>query len=155
MEQYYLPKKFDFENLRYCLDNYELDSFLARLKFSSGGDVKIKENLEGRILDFSKNSFGLKFFIDSKEIINFPLKDYDKGFALEYERFKGKGDSKKIVLLDQGIDPNDENLPEPSRSSFRNIFDSHLVEIYFKGKIELEPYFCKEHDFVKWNIKKR
>ena len=86
MEQYWMPKKLDFKNLRLCLDNHSADFLYIRLVGSAGGTVKINEKLEGRKLDFRKDKSGLYLFIDSSDVFHFPLNDYQKGFSLAYER---------------------------------------------------------------------
>ena len=48
MEQYWMPKKLDFKNLRLCLDNYSADFLYIRLVGSAGGTVKINEKLKRR-----------------------------------------------------------------------------------------------------------
>ncbi|MBS3139845.1 hypothetical protein J4479_02475 [Candidatus Woesearchaeota archaeon] len=88
MEQYWMPKKLDFRNLRFCLDNYEADCLFIRLIGAKGGTIKVDENLEGRKLDFHKKSSGLSLLIDSENVFHFPLKDYKldtvKGFSLYF-----------------------------------------------------------------------
>src|SRR3989339_373412 len=46
MEQYWMPKKLDFKNLRLCLDNYSPTFIYIRLVGSMGGTVKVNEKLE-------------------------------------------------------------------------------------------------------------
>jgi hypothetical protein len=142
MEQYYMPKKLDFKNLRFCLDNYEVRSIFIRLVGSSGGTIKVNEKLEGKILDFKKDKSGLYFFIDSKEIFHFPLNDYhdkmQKGFSLAYERIKIVDGHEQMVILGTGADPYDKNLPEPRYSFLRNVIDRQLLEIFFKGRVDLK-----------------
>ncbi len=157
MEQYFLPKRLDFKHLRFCLDNYTPDRLYIRLKGSSGGDVKVNESLEGRTLDFRKDSSGLYFLIDSKEVCHLPLKDYGydkaKGFTLAYERFEQLESYEKMVMLGTGVDPYDPSLPEPRRSILRHGLDDHLVEIFFKGRVELEfhSWYIKPH-WKYWTI---
>ncbi|MBI2591371.1 MAG: hypothetical protein HYW34_01700 [Candidatus Brennerbacteria bacterium] len=137
MEQYWMPKELDFENLRLCLDNYPVDSLYIRLVGSAGGTVKVNENLEGRILDFKKDESGLYLFIDLNEVFRFSLiKDYQKGFSLAYERIFDDG----TMYIPRGIsdNPYDENLPEPRRSFLRHVLDDHLLEIFFKGRVNLQ-----------------
>jgi len=131
-----MPKELDFENLSVCLDNYETDFLYIRLVGSMGGTVKVNENLENRTLDFKKVSSGLHLFIDSNEVFHFPLKDYQKGFSLAYERFFEDG----RMHIPGGIadEPYNENLPEPSRSYLRTVLDNHLMEIFFKGRVNLK-----------------
>ncbi|MEK6969200.1 MAG: hypothetical protein AABW48_02115 [Nanoarchaeota archaeon] len=147
MEQYYLPKRLDFKNLRLCLANYPLDSLYIRDcggwnpdgSYRAQGLTKIDENLEGKSLNFKKNKSGLHLLIDDINMFNFPLKDYDKGFSLAYERIEPTEDGiGRMVYLSTGIDPYDQNLPEPNRSFLRNIFDNHLIEIYFKKRVHLK-----------------
>lgn len=130
-----MPKKLDFKNLRKCLDNYKAESIYIRLVGSSGGTVKANEKLESKTLDFKKNKSGLHMLIDDLEVFYFPLKDYKKGFSLDYERMDEKH---RMVMLSTGIDPDDPNLPEPTRSILRTVLDYHLMEIYFEGKIPLK-----------------
>src|SRR3989338_2195714 len=117
MEQYWMPKRLDFKNLKLCLDNYSADFLYIRLVGSAGGTVKVNERLESRTLDFRKDKSGLYLFIDSNEIFGFPLKDYEKGFSLAYERIEPTEDGiGRVVMLSHEIDPYAPNLPEPRRS---------------------------------------
>ena len=59
MEQYWMPKKLDFKNLRLCIDNYSANFLYIRLVGSAGGTVKVNEKLEGRTLNFRKDRSGL------------------------------------------------------------------------------------------------
>ena len=137
-----MPKKLDFTNLRLCIDNYPLDFIFIRDcggiredgKYSCQGMSKVSENLEGRTLDFKKGD-GLHILIDDSEVFHFPKNDRYKGFSLAYERVEKDG---SLVMLSTGIDPYDSKLPEPRMSFLRNIIDYHLIEIYFKGRIDLE-----------------
>ena len=149
-----MPKELDFENLRLCLDNYPIDFLYIRLVGSKGGTVKVNETLEDRTLDFQKDSSGLYLLIDSEEVFHFPLKDYDKGFSLAYERIEPTEDGiGRMVVLGTGIDPYDENLPEPRRSFLRNVWDDHLIEIFFKRRINLKfhSWWQKPH-WKYWTI---
>ena len=130
-----MRKELDFENLKTCLDNYSFDSIFIRLIGSSGGTVKFNEDLEGKKLNFKKNESGLHLFTNSKEIFHFSLKDYHKGFALAYERI---GEDGHVVLLGDGEDPYGLKLPKPKKSFLRTVLDDHLMEIYFKGRVDLE-----------------
>ena len=129
MEQYWLPKKYDFDNLRYCFNHYTPFHLTVGLKGSLGGEIKFNGDVFCKELDFFVGEEGLDFYLGDKKIINLPLNSYDKGFALEYRRF-------------------------PRSSVLRNVLDYHLVEIYFHERIKLEPYLDSELDFVYWNIKK-
>ena len=87
--------------------------------------------------------------VDNKELFHFPLKRYDKGFSIAYERIEPTEDGiGRMVCLSTGIDPYDTSLPEPRRSFLRNVLDEHLIEIFFEGRIHLkfhswwqEPYW--------------
>ena len=161
MEQYWMPKKLDFKNLRFCLDNYTPDFLYIRLVGSKGGTVKVNEDLKGKTLDFKKNKTGLYILVDSRQVFHFPLKDYDKGFSLAYERIEKikipgrRGCGERMVILGQGIDPYDPNLPEPERSFLRTVLDSHLMEIFFEGRIDIKFHSWWHHPHWKyWTIKK-
>ncbi|MFH0798232.1 MAG: hypothetical protein V1906_02355, partial [Candidatus Woesearchaeota archaeon] len=125
-----------------------------RLMGSLGGTVKVNEGLEGRILDFKKNRSGLRIYIDSEEVFHFPLKDYEKGFSLAYERIEPTEDGiGRMVMLSHGIDPYDLKLPEPRRSFLRTVLDDHLMEIYFGGRVHLRfhSWLIKPH-FKYWAV---
>lgn len=156
MEQYWMPKKLDFKNLKLCLDNYSADFLYIRLIGSAGGTVKVNESLKGRRLDFRKNKSGLYLLIDSREVFYFPLKDYQKGFSLAYERIEPTEDGVgRMVMLSDGIDPYDPNLPEPERSFLRIVLDNHLMEIFFDGRVNLKfhSWWVKPH-WKYWTIDK-
>jgi len=84
MTQYLMDKEKDFEHLQYALDNY--NALRLRISpFSLGHETKlIFKDLGGKTLTFQKDK-GLKFLLDGKELINFPLKHYTSGFKLEYQ----------------------------------------------------------------------
>lgn len=160
MEQYWLPKKLDFDHFRLCLDNYQTDRLFIRLAGSSGGTVKINENLDGKTLDFRKNKSGLYLLIDSDEVFHFPLLDYNskytKGFSLAYERIEPTEDGiGRMVMLGTGIDPYDPKLPEPRLSFLRHVLDDHLLEIFFKGRVHLKFHSWWEKPHWKyWTVTK-
>jgi hypothetical protein len=156
MEQYWMPKESDFENLRYCLDNHEADSLFIRLVGSMGGTIKVNEDLDNRTLDFRKDSSGLYMLVDSEEVFHFPLKIYDRGFSIAYERIRPTEDGiGRRVILGHGEDPYDSDLPEPRRSFFRHVLDDHLMEIFFKGRIGLEFHsWWDEPHWKNWTVKK-
>ena len=156
MEQYWMPKKLDFKNLKFCLDNYTADFLYIRLAGSMGGTVKVNKNLKGRVLNFKKNESGLYLLIDSKEIFHFPLKDYQKGFSLAYERVEPTADGiGRMVMLSHGIDPYDPSLPEPQRSFLRIVLDDHLMEIFFKGRVNLKFHsWWKKSHWKYWTVDK-
>lgn len=149
-----MPKELDCENLRLCLDNYQTDFLYIRLVGSRGGKVKVNEILKNKTLDFRKDSSGLYLLVNSNEVFHFPLKDYQKGFSLAYERFFEDG----RMHIPGGIssdDPYDENLPEPRRSYLRTVLDHHLMEIFFKGKINLKFHSWWDKPYWKyWTIDK-
>ena len=154
MEQYWMPKKLDFKNLRLCLDNYTADFLYIRSVGSSGGAVKVNESLKNRTLDFRKNKSGLHLFINSDEVFHFPLKDYQKGFSLAYERIEptenGIG---RMVILNCGVDPYDPALPEPKRSFLRTVLDRHLMEIFFQGRVNIKFYsWWNRPDWKYWTV---
>ncbi|MBT4835646.1 hypothetical protein HON86_03470 [Candidatus Woesearchaeota archaeon] len=113
------------------------------------GQTNVRENLEERKLDFEKNDSGLHIIIDSNEVFCFPTakSTTEKGFTLAYERFNENG---VMVFPGSGADPNDRNLPEPTRSFLRNIIDGNLIEIYFKGKIPLKFHSWMDESYFKY-----
>ncbi|HEY4497284.1 MAG TPA: hypothetical protein VJC20_00800 [Candidatus Paceibacterota bacterium] len=156
MEQYWMPKRLDFKNLKLCLNNYSADFLYIRLVGSAGGTVKVNEKLEGRTLDFRKDKSGLYMLIDSNEIFRFPLKDYQKGFSLAYERIEPtEGGVGRRVMLSHGVDPYDPDLPEPRKSFLRTVLDRHLMEIFFEGRVNLKfhSWWIKPH-WKYWTIDK-
>jgi hypothetical protein len=146
-----MPKRQDFKNLRYCIDNYQPDFLFIRLVGSAGGTCKVNEHLDNRLLDFRKDKSGLYMMIDRKEVFHFPLNDYQKGFSLAYERVFDDG----RMHIPGGIpdDPYDPNLPEPRRSFLRQVLDHHLMEIFFKGRvgIKFNSWWIKPH-WKYWTI---
>lgn len=151
-----MSKKLDFKNLKLCLNNYSADLLYIRLIGSAGGTVKVNESLKGRKLDFGKNKSGLYMLVDSKEVFHFPLKDYQKGFSLAYERVIPTEDGVgRMVMLSQGVDPYDPNLPEPKRLFLRIVLDNHLMEIFFDGRVNLKfhSWWIKSH-WKYWTIDK-
>ncbi|MBU1199817.1 MAG: hypothetical protein KKF46_07510 [Nanoarchaeota archaeon] len=156
MEQYWMPKELDFENLKLCLDNYSPDFLYIRLVGSMGGITKVNERLESRMLNFRKDKSGLYMLIDSDEVFHFPLKDYQKGFSLAYERIEPTEDGiGRMIMLSQGVDPYDPNLPEPRKSTLRTVLDDHLMEIDFEGRINLKFHSWRDKPHGKyWTIDK-
>ena len=150
-----MPRELDFENLRLCLDNYQTDRLYIRLVGSKGGTVKVDETLENRTLDFREDSSGLYLLIDSEEVFHFPLKEVGTrqgvGFSLAYERIEPTEDGVgRMVMLGTGVDPYDPNLPEPRMSFLRHIFDDHLIEIFFKGRVDLKFHSWQEEPHWKY-----
>jgi hypothetical protein len=147
MEQYFIPKKLDWINLRKALNEYEAEKLFIRDcggiredgRYSAQGREKVNEALKGKNLDFRKDKTGLYMLIDNREVFHFPLDDYDKGFTIGYERIQPTEDGvERLVMLSHGINPDDSSLPEPRTSMFRTVLDKHLMEITFKGKIKLK-----------------
>ncbi len=154
-----MPKELDFENLRFCLDNYTPTQLFIRLIGSKGGNIKVSEKLESKLLDFRKDGSGLYFSVDTKDVFHFPLEGYDeddtKGFSLAYERIEEVDGHEKLVVLGRGVNPNDPKLPEPKKSVLRHVLDDHLVEITFKGRINIEfhSWWIKPH-WKYWTVVK-
>jgi hypothetical protein len=165
MEQYWMPKSLDFENLRKCIEKYSAECLFIRDcggtradgRYSAQGLVKVNENLEGKVLDFRKDDSGLYMMIDSEEVFRFSLaNDYHNGFSLAYERIIPTDDGVgRIYMPSTGFDPDDEALPEPRSSTLRRIFDRHLIEITFKGKIQLEfhSWWDEKCGWKYWTVK--
>ncbi len=161
-----MPKELDFKNLRLCLDNYQTDMLFIRDcggynddgSYRIRGLEKVNESLEGKTLDFRKDKSGLHLLIDTKEVFHFPLKCkwYDRGFSCAYERIEPTEDGiGRMVMLGTGIEPYDPNLPEPRRSCLRNVLDYHLIEIYFKGRINLKFHsWMQEPHWKYWTVVK-
>ena len=141
MEQYYLPKLLDFEHLRFCLDNYIPEQIFIRLMGSMGGTEKVNEILEDKILNFRTDTKKIYFSIDDQDVIEFSLKNYlqsDFSFTLAYERIENTSKGERYLFLSHGKDPYDSSLLEPKKSILRHSMDWHLIEISFKGRINLE-----------------
>lgn len=164
MEQYWMPKELDFENLRFCIKNY-IPTFLyirdrggirENGKYSLQGKTKVKEDLTDKTLDFRKTDSGLYMLVDSNVVFHFPLKKYYKGFSLAYERIEPTEEGiGRRVILSHGIDPYDPNLPEPRKSTLRIGLDDHLMEIDFKGRINLKLYPGLDKPYLKyWTVDK-
>ena len=102
----------------------------------SGKKIILIAGGEDKKLDFKKDKSGLYMLVDSNDVFHFPLKDYQKGFSLEYRRIEPTEDGiGRMVILSHGIDPYDPNLPEPQKSTLRSVLDDHLIEIDFEGRI--------------------
>jgi hypothetical protein len=89
-------------------------------------------------------------------VFRFPLKDYQKGFSLAYERIEPTaGGIGRMVMLSHGVDPHDPSLPEPQGSFLRIVLDKHLMEIFFKGRVNLKfhSWWNKPH-WKYWAIDK-
>jgi len=149
-----MPKRLDFRNLRLCLDEYASEFLFIRLTGSSGGTIKVNQELNNKKLDFRKNKNGLYMLIDNTEVFHFPLKDYTEGFSLGYERIQPTKDGVgRQIVLSTGIDPYDSNLPEPRKSILRTILDNHLMEISFKGRIDLKFHsWWIKPDWKYWTV---
>jgi hypothetical protein len=156
MEQYWMPKELDFENLRYCINNYTPLFLYIRLVGSMGGKVKVNEDLKYKNFDFKKEDSGLYMLINSKEVFHFPLKDYQKGFSLAYERIElTEGGIGRRIILSHGEEPYNPNIPEPKKSTLRTVLDDHLMEIDFEGRINLKFHsWWDEPHWKYWTIDK-
>ncbi|VVB79611.1 Uncharacterised protein [uncultured archaeon] len=164
MEQYWMPKKLNFRNLRLCLENYNPTYLFIRdcggIRENGGfdchGKAKVNADLKDKILDFRKDKSGLHMLIDTWEVFHFPLRTYYKGFSLAYERIEPSEDGiGRIINLGCGIDPYDPKLPEPKKSILRTILDDHLMEIEFEGRVNLKFHSWKEKPLWKyWTIAK-
>ena len=138
-----MPKEQDMNNLRLCLDEYRANHVYIRLVGSCGGIMKVDEKLsKKKTLDFRRDEMGLYMLINDAEVFHFPLKDYSKGFSLQYLRFRKVRCGNKMIdqelVAATGIDPYDSSLPEPKTSVLRTVLDDHLMEIGFKGRINIK-----------------
>lgn len=156
MEQYWMPKSLDARNLRMCLSGYQVKSLHIRLVGSMGGTIVVNEKLGERKLTFRKDKLGLTFLIDEDEVFHTPLRDYDKGFSLTYERIIPTNDGMgRMVMLPTGVDPYDASLPEPSMSILRTVVDNHLIEIGFQGRVHLKFHsWWQEPHWKYWVVEK-
>ncbi|MGV8087404.1 MAG: hypothetical protein ACP5N1_07265 [Candidatus Woesearchaeota archaeon] len=163
VEQYHMPKELDFENLRYCIDNYKANHLFIGLKKSVGGTIKISEDLDNKVLDFRHDNSGLYFLINSCEVCTFPLKNYSseyvKGFVLEYVRLEMIDDVERLIIhgtnrfpYTSEMNPYDSSVPEPKYSVLRTVQDGHLLEISFHGRIPIKKNSCSENDGLQYWI---
>jgi hypothetical protein len=147
MVQYRLKKEKDFKNLQTAINNYTPSYFLAR-PFSLGNETKyILKNLKNKTFTFETKN-GLSFLINKKEILSLPLKDYHKGFSLEYHNSNG------FQTWQEYYHPMDPGLPMPKESMLRSVLDDLLIEISFTGKIKLKEdgYFGTHMTEHYWKI---
>ncbi len=159
-----MPKKLDFKSLRLCLDNYKPIFLFIRDcggvredgEYHVQGREKVSEDLTDKTFDFRKDSSGLHMIIDSEEVFHFPLEDYVKGFSLAYERVEPTEDGVgRMIMLSTGVDPYDPELPEPRKSTLRNILDKHLMEISFEGRVNIKFHsWWKKPDWKYWTVDK-
>ena len=149
----YVAIKLDFENLRYCLDNYTAEFLFISLKGSYGGMTKYRKEISKNNLDFEKKASSLKMYVDDIKVFTFPLKNYDKGFNIEYERRDKNGRS--INIQDILDDPDRTDLPKVNKSIFKIVLDKYLMEIDFQGKIKLEKHSWYDKPYTHyWTVKK-
>ena len=162
MEQYWLPKKLDWKNLRMCVDNYKLDSLFIRDIGSHGGKIHVNRSLEDCSLDFIVDKIGLHLFVDTPDlskdyenIFNFSsdeIQNRQNGFSLAYHRVRKDN---TLVILGSGEDPYDPKLPEPDLSFLRGAWDYKLFELYFKGRIDLKFHSWCQKPYTKyWAVTK-
>ncbi len=157
-----MPKEDDVLNLQLCLDHYTPERLYIRDcggvradgKYSAQGMAKVNVSLEGKTLDFRKDESGLHLLVDREEVFHFPLDSYDKGFSLAYERIMPTPDGiGRMVMLGTGENPYDPALPEPRRSILRHMLDAHLLEITFKGRVDVRFHSWLEQPHWKyWTI---
>lgn len=141
MGQYILHPEKDFENLEMAIKNYPLHSILIS-PFSLGNRKEVLyKDLEKSILNFSVEN-ELTLYVDNKEFFKFNL-DKNHCFKIEYQ------DKKKMRLWIPNYHPDEPNLPTPIYSALRNVIDDLLLEIWFKGKIKIEP---ETSNFQYWKI---
>lgn len=149
-----MPKSLDFEHLRYCLDNYKAKRLFIRLIGSYGGTRKVNEDISNKNLDFKKDNSGLYFTLDNQNVFHFPLRDlHSKGFSLAHKRKDKDG---KILFLNFPYEPYNPDLPEPEISILRTIFDNHLLEITFEGRVDIDfhSWWVKPH-IKYWKIRQK
>ena len=154
MEKYWMPKELDFVNLRNCLDTYTAKEIFIRGIGSRNRETKLKENLEGKILDFKKDKSNFYFLIDNKDVFKLPWVNVGSrenvGFDLAYERVSPEG---TLVFLSGGVDPYDLELPEPIESTLRHNVNDYFIQIKFTGRVHLKFHSWKEKpNFKFWEI---
>jgi hypothetical protein len=136
MEQYHIPIELEFENFRFCLDNYTPNHLF--IKECETGQIKVDEDLEGKTLDFKKDEKGLHILINDNEVFNFPENNYGMSFSLRYVRMRQSEDGSGPHLYERGNNPYHHSLPEPKLSVLTHYFDEHLFELSFPGRIDLK-----------------
>ena len=71
---------------------------------------------------------------------------------MAYERVFDDG---RLYIPSTGEDPYDETLPEPQKSFLRTVLDGHLMEIFFKGRIDIKFHSLWEKPNWKyWTVDK-
>ena len=113
---YWLLKKEDSLNLRYCLENSSPKKFHVR-NINGLRPTIVDESVEGKTLTFKKKKNSLLFLIDQKECYN--LKTHEKSFSLRYTL--------------------NEKLKEDTELTNADYENGDYLEITFNGKIEVEP----------------
>jgi len=138
MKQYQIPEELEFESLRFCLNNYEPYWLNIREKGKLADNrVFVNEDLSGKVLDFRKDETGLSFLIDSKEIFHIPLRRCSRHFLIEYERTETIEIDGEVI--ERKINPYFEgNLPEPTSTLLKAVWDTNYIEIAFRSKINIE-----------------
>jgi aromatic ring-cleaving dioxygenase len=147
MTQYLLKKDPKLKELVYALNNYDAKRIVISA-FSLGRRTNMNAiggNIGGSLeLKISNN---WEFYVNKKELIQINPHD-DRGFKLEYQ------DDKYFRIFPYFDNPNDPKLDNLVKySTFRDVVDDYLIEIFFKGKIPLElDKKINSTDF--WKIKK-
>jgi len=137
MSQFLMRKEKDSKNLRKVIEKYTPLWFNAR-PFSLGNSkIVVSYDLQDKKFDFIFSN-GLKFLSD-KDLIFLPLKNYDCGFKMEYRDGGGIFNPPEGRRINPNyLHPNDKQMPKVYQSVLINVIDYLLIEISFKGKIELE-----------------
>lgn len=146
MSQYWMHRKDDSKNLHHCIDNYECIEVFIRRVGSYGGEVKLTKKMNRNKLEVKYEKGLIKVIIDGN--LGFSCIDADdsfKGFSIEYRNEHG------MPYWDMKHPSDDQ---EVYQSVLRNIWDNHLVEISFKGKIPLEEDGEFYKNWTKWRIRK-
>jgi hypothetical protein len=146
MTQYILSQ--GILDLQYAFFSYDP----ARVVLS-GFSLGHRREMKCKILQEEIKS--LEFIVNDKWVFNVNKEEFvainpDKNykFKLEYqdENFRRLYRYLQGNVIDYFTDPNDNNIPKISYSTFRIISDDYLLEIFFNGKIPLK----KEDSF--WKI---
>ena len=158
MEQYELAQETVYKDLKYCLKNYKAKSIFIRLVGFRGGTIKVNETIENKTLNIKKVPKGLSILIGGSKVFLYKQdKTWGQSFSLAYERIKDGRYGKLVVMLPEGINPEDPNLPPVNTSFFRSVNFDHLLEIYFEGKIPLKfhSWWDKEKNWKYWRVARK
>lgn len=135
--------------LKEALQKYKTEYINIR-PFSLGYETTTKrENLEGKILSYQTNN-NLELYIGKKLFHTFPLKKQgDKGFSFEYQ----DGKNMRLEQIYSEHSPEVFSKEDVKTTALRLVIDDLLLEIYFKGKIELERDIQENDEVEYWKIK--